>query len=67
MGRLGGAPPDSDDVTRDVCYALLQIGGPPKALQQLLGLVESMSIKRYLDAAGVARKTSHRVRNHAQI
>jgi integrase/recombinase XerD len=44
----------------------LQTGGPPKALQRLLGLAESTSIKQYLDAAGVARKSSHRVRNHPQ-
>lgn len=45
----------------------LQTGGLPKALQRLLGLAESTSIKRYLDAAGVARKLSHRVRNHPQM
>jgi len=44
----------------------LQTRGLPKALQRLLGLAESTSIKRYLDAAGVARKSSHRVRNHPQ-
>jgi integrase/recombinase XerD len=44
----------------------LQTGGPPQALQRLLGLAESTSITRYLDAAGVARKTSHRVRKHVQ-
>lgn len=45
----------------------LQTGGPPQALQRLLGLAESTPIKRYLDAIGVARKTSHRVRCHPQI
>jgi site-specific recombinase XerD len=44
----------------------LQTGGQPKALQRLLELAEGMPIKRYLDAAGVARKSSHRVRNHLQ-
>jgi hypothetical protein len=29
----------------------LQADGPPKALQRLLGLAESTSIKRYQDAA----------------
>ncbi len=36
----------------------LQTGGPPKALQRLLGLAESTSIKRYVDAA-----RSSRIRN----
>jgi site-specific recombinase XerD len=44
----------------------LQTGGQPKALQRLLGLAEGTPIKRYLDAAGVARKSSHHVRNHPQ-
>jgi site-specific recombinase XerD len=34
----------------------LQTGGPPKALQRLLGLAESTPIKRYLDAAGSSLK-----------
>jgi site-specific recombinase XerD len=45
----------------------LQTGGLPKALQRLLGVAESTSIKRYLDAAGVARKSSHHVRDHPQM
>jgi site-specific recombinase XerD len=45
----------------------LQTGGLPKALQHLLGVAESTSIKRYLDAAGVARKASHHVRDHPQM
>ena len=44
----------------------LQTGGPPQALQRLLGLAENTPIKRYRDAAGVARKSSHSVRNHPQ-
>jgi integrase/recombinase XerD len=34
----------------------LQTGGPPKALQRLLGLAECTPIKRYLDAAGCSRR-----------
>jgi site-specific recombinase XerD len=34
----------------------LQTGGPPKALQRLLGLAECTPMKRYLDAAGYSRR-----------
>jgi integrase/recombinase XerD len=34
----------------------LQTGGPPKALRRLLGLADCSPIKRYLDAAGCARR-----------
>jgi integrase/recombinase XerD len=34
----------------------LQTGGPPKALQRLLGLAECTPITRYLDAAGCSRR-----------
>jgi integrase/recombinase XerD len=44
----------------------LQTGGPLQALQRLLGLAENTSIKWYLDAAGVARKSLHRIRSHLQ-
>jgi integrase/recombinase XerD len=44
----------------------LQTGGPPKALQRLLGLAEGTPIKRYLDAAGCGRKASHGARNNPQ-
>lgn len=38
-----------------VAIRFLQTGGPPKALQRLLGLAESTPIKRYQDAAGPSR------------
>jgi len=42
----------------------LQTGGPPKALQRLLGLAECTPIKRYLDVAGCSRKQRETSQNH---
>jgi hypothetical protein len=42
----------------------LQMGGPPKALQRLLGLAEGTPIKRYLDAADCGREASHGAQKH---
>jgi site-specific recombinase XerD len=44
----------------------LQTGGPPKALQRLLGLAECTPIKRYLEAAGCSRKASRGAQNPPQ-
>jgi integrase/recombinase XerD len=45
----------------------LQTGGPPKALQRLLGLAECTPIKRYLDAAGCSRRQRETSENQRKV